>query len=126
MPKAYRYQRLEIRLTADERALAQTRASEAGLTVSELFRASTLKHRLPRRVSDIAFKTYWELGKIGVNLNQLAKAANTAIKLGQAPPADPGELERLEGLLQRIRQEILDVDTLAEEEGHLVKAQTLN
>nr|WP_265278302.1 MobC family plasmid mobilization relaxosome protein [Nostoc sp. KVJ3] len=48
---------------------------------------------LPKRLSKISLQTYWELGQIGNNLNQLVKATNTALKIGRTLPASP-ELKR--------------------------------
>ncbi len=78
-----RSHRIDIRLTLAEYEKAQLMADENNLTMSELFRAKTLKNRLPRRVTKVAGQTYWELGKIGNNLNQIAKAINTSVLMGE-------------------------------------------
>lgn len=114
MGKQQRCRTVIIRLTSSERELAEAKAVSAGLSLSELFRASTLKRRLPRKVTHIAADTYRELAKIGVNLNQLTKAANAAIKLGQTPPANPELLENLETLLKLVRRELVEIDVVAD------------
>lgn len=114
MGKQQRSKTVIIRLTACERELAEVKAAESGLSLSELFRASTLKRRLPRQVTHIAADTYRELAKIGINLNQLTKAANAAIKLGQTPPANPELLENLETLLKLVRRELVEIDVVAD------------
>ena len=65
---------------------------------------------LPKRLSKISLATYQELGRIGNNLNQLAKAANTAIKVGYSPPADPKLLAELLDLLHQCRRQLACVD----------------
>lgn len=90
--------------------MIHSRASQAGLSCSELFRRNALLRPLPKRTTKIAIQTYVELGKIGNNINQLTKAANTAILLGQKPHIDVGELEALGELLHQIRREITGCD----------------
>ena len=65
---------------------------------------------LPKRLSKISLATYQELGRIGNNLNQLTKAANTAIKVGYSPPADPKLLAELLELLHQCRRQLACVD----------------
>ncbi|MHC5721075.1 MAG: plasmid mobilization protein, partial [Nostoc sp.] len=48
-----RSHRIDIRLTLAEYEKAQLMADENNLTMSELFRAKTLKNRLPRRVTKV-------------------------------------------------------------------------
>ena len=112
MPKIQRHLKFQLRLTAAEKELATQKAQETGLSLSELFRTATLKRNLPQKVTEISAQTYWELGKIGVNLNQITYAINTAIKLGQSLPNSlqklTPELQQLEKLLHQIRREITD------------------
>ncbi|AFZ04598.1 relaxase/mobilization nuclease domain-containing protein [Calothrix sp. PCC 6303] len=76
---------MQIRVSEVEFEMIHSRASQAGLSCSELFRRNALLRPLPKRTTKIAVQTYVELGKIGNNINQLTKAANTAIALGQKP-----------------------------------------
>ncbi|NER27629.1 MAG: MobC family plasmid mobilization relaxosome protein [Symploca sp. SIO1C4] len=86
-------------------------AKSEGLTRSDLFRLKTIYRRLPRRTTTIAAQTYWQLARIGNNLNQLTRAVNSAIKLGwQSPPADPSLLEELKVLLKQVRRELVELD----------------
>nr|WP_238360524.1 plasmid mobilization relaxosome protein MobC [Iningainema tapete] len=80
------------------------------MPASELIRRLTLGKPLPRRLSKISLATYQELGRIGNNLNQLAKATNTAIKVGYSPPADPKLLKELLELLHECRRELTKVE----------------
>lgn len=114
MSKQQRSKRIIIRLTQKERELAEVKAQKTGLSLSELFRASTLKQQLPRKVTHIAVDTYRELAKISINLNQLTLAANAAIKLGQTPPANPKLLKNLEILLKQVRRELVEIDVIAD------------
>nr|WP_242048767.1 MULTISPECIES: plasmid mobilization relaxosome protein MobC [Nostocaceae] len=81
------------------------------MSASELMRRNGLLRPLPKRLSKISLKAYWELGQIGNNLNQLVKATNTAIKMGRTPPANPELLEELLEVLHQCRRDIAQVDT---------------
>ncbi len=102
---------MQIRVSEVEFEMIHSRASQAGLSCSELFRRNALLRPLPKRTTKIAVQTYVELGKIGNNINQLTKAANTAIALGQKPRIDIDKLEALRELLHQIRREITGCDS---------------
>ena len=101
-----------VRLSDLELDWLRIKATDAGMPASELIRRLTLGKPLPKRLSKISLATYQELGRIGNNLNQLTKAANTAIKVGYSPPADPKLLEELLDLLHQCRRQLAceDVD----------------
>ncbi len=108
-----------VRLSNIELDLLRLKSLDAGLSASELMRRNALMRPLPKRLSKISSQTYWELGQIGNNLNQLVKATNTAIKMGLTPPANPELLTELKQLLHQCRREIalvLDEDDDWEEE----------
>lgn len=65
---------------------------------------------LPKRLSKISLQTYWELGQIGNNLNQLVKATNTALLVGRTLPTDPELLRELLELLHQCRRDIASDD----------------
>jgi hypothetical protein len=73
-------------------------------------RRNALMRPLPKRLSKISLQTYWELGQIGNNLNQLVKATNTSIKMGRTPPANPELLRELLELLHQCRRDIASND----------------
>ena len=99
--------KFQLCLTPEEKNKLIEISDQKDLTVSELIRTATLKRKLPQKVTEVAHKTYWELGKIGVNINQIARAANTALLNGQELPAiDLEELNRLEQLIKQVRKEI--------------------
>ncbi|MBD2303260.1 plasmid mobilization protein [Nostoc sp. FACHB-190] len=100
-----------LRLSDIELDLLRLKSADAGMSASELMRRNGLLRPLPKRLSKISLKTYWELGQIGNNLNQLVKATNTAIKMGRTPPANPKLLEELLELLHQCRRDIAQVDT---------------
>ena len=99
-----------VRLSDLELDWLRIRAADAGMPASELIRRLTLGKPLPKRLSKISLATYQELGRIGNNLNQLTKAANTAIKVGYSPPADPKLLAELLDLLHQCRRELTKVE----------------
>jgi hypothetical protein len=102
---------MQIRVSEVELEMIHSRASQAGLSCSELFRRNALLRPLPKRTTKIAIQTYIELGKIGNNINQLTKAANTAIAYLQKPRIDIDKLEALGELLHQIRREITRCDS---------------
>ncbi|MBD2458269.1 plasmid mobilization relaxosome protein MobC [Nostoc sp. FACHB-87] len=100
-----------LRLSEIELDLLRLKSADAGMSASELMRRNGLLRPLPKRLSKVSLKAYWELGQIGNNLNQLVKATNTAIKMGRTPPANPELLEELLELLHQCRRDIAQVDT---------------
>lgn len=106
--------RIDIRLTPKEYEKAQQMASENNLTISELFRSKTLKNQLPRRVTKVASQTYWELGKIGNNLNQITKAINTSVLMGEPIVVNRTLLEQLRDMVKQVRREITEIDLISD------------
>ena len=83
--KRLRTTHITIRLTVDERAAIDAAAEDAGLTPGSYIRQLALSASAPRPVRkrpaehrDLA-RLLGELGKIGSNLNQIAKAANQGL-----------------------------------------------
>ena len=73
--KAYR---LIARLNADERKQVEFAAKSAGLKPYQFARVKILDGRFPKPLlSEIDLGVYVELKKIGVNINQLARVANS-------------------------------------------------
>lgn len=107
-----------VRLSDIELDLLRIKSLDAGMSASELMRRNALMRPLPKRLSKISLQTYWELGQIGNNLNQLVKATNTAILMGRTPPAKPELLRELLELLHQCRRDIAsdDVDDEDSEE----------
>ncbi len=107
-----------VRLSDIELEMIRMKSQDAGMSASELMRRNALMRPLPKRLSKISLQTYWELGQIGNNLNQLVKATNTALKIGRTPPANPELLRELLELLHQCRRDIAsdDVDDDSEDE----------
>lgn len=77
-----RDQTIRIRTTADEMAQIRKLATARGLSISEMLRRAALGVRMPIRGFDhthvvLLTRTLSELGRIGGNVNQLARLANT-------------------------------------------------
>lgn len=64
------------RLTAAELAFVQESAAAAGLSLADYVRRLVLGHRVSPRRDSAADKLLLELNRIGVNLNQIARAVN--------------------------------------------------
>ncbi|WP_225912719.1 plasmid mobilization protein [Nostoc flagelliforme] len=99
-----------MRLSDIELDLLRIKSLDAGMSASELMRRNALMRPLPKRLSKISLQTYWELGQIGNNLNQLVKATNTALKIGRTLPAKPELLRELLELLHQCRRDIASDD----------------
>lgn len=100
-----------LRLSDIELDLLRIKSVDASMSASELMRRNGLLRPLPKRLSKISLQTYWELGQIGNNLNQLVKATNTAILRGRTPPANPELLQELLEVLHQCRRDIAQADT---------------
>ena len=110
-----RRQRLvAVRLSEQEMSRLAEAARLADVTVAEYLRASGLRHPVGggRKIGDVARapaelrRLLGEVNKVGSNLNQIARAANLAAKLGQPTDTD-GLAEALAELAQvrgRVRQ----------------------
>ncbi len=87
-----RNRRVEVRLTSQEERTLQGQAAERGLTISDLLRMAALglKPRLQKATPYRAalIRGLAELGKIGSNVNQIARALNRSPQAGQRIPGD--------------------------------------
>lgn len=63
-----------VRLSATEKEVAVKRAKSEGVSLSTYLRKSILGERI---ISKTDIQTVFEIKKVGVNLNQLAKHINT-------------------------------------------------
>lgn len=72
--------RMELRILVDEKAQIEEKARKTGLSTSEYIRRCALGRRLPCYGDTSLLQEYSsQLGKIGSNLNQLARAVNQGI-----------------------------------------------
>ena len=114
MPKAssqslVRTKMLQARFSPIEYEMIRSKAEDTGLSLGELTRRCILLRPIPPpppRLGRVTLDTYLELSRIGNNINQLAKATNTAIKMQLPPPASPELLQELLELLRHCQQEI--------------------
>lgn len=90
-----------LRLTPGELAVLRGKAHAAGLPVSTYLRQVGLKKKIRARRGQVERDAIYQLSKIGNNLNQLARAANTA---GQVVAFD-----LLEAALAELREAIEDL-----------------
>lgn len=100
-PDERRGDQLNMRLTAAEHAELERRASAYGLTVAEFTRRAALGYRMPSHVAEQQGQALvaTALIRLGVNLNQLARAANA----GRLLPHSVAELtERINEELDRL------------------------
>lgn len=99
-----------LRLTQLEREHWEVMAEEVGLgnNLSKFVRHCVERRSLPAPIPEINQQTYWELGKIGVNLNQITHAINRAVKEGSDVAVDPRpEIEVIKTALSEIRLQLL-------------------
>jgi hypothetical protein len=105
--KRVRNRHITVRLSADERSAVDAAAERAGLTPGSYARQLLLGAPAPRQVrrppverKELA-RLLAELGKIGGNLNQLAKAANSGVVVYS------GEIDAAIDSLLEVRNAIL-------------------
>ncbi|MHC5747856.1 MAG: MobC family plasmid mobilization relaxosome protein [Nostoc sp.] len=114
MPKAssqslVRTKMLQVRFSPIEYEMIRSKAEDTSMSLAELTRRCILLRPIPApppRLGRVTVETYRELSRIGNNINQLAKATNTAIKMQLPPPASPELLQELLELLRHCQQEI--------------------
>ncbi|MBO3458483.1 MobC family plasmid mobilization relaxosome protein [Aetokthonos hydrillicola Thurmond2011] len=96
-----------VRFAADEYEQLKKKAYEARVSIGEFIRRAALRRRVvePPPPPQLNWKLYEELNAIGVNLNQIAKAANRAAKSGQDVNINVEQLQNLvESLYTSIRE----------------------
>ncbi|OYD98352.1 hypothetical protein CDG79_40235 [Nostoc sp. 'Peltigera membranacea cyanobiont' 232] len=89
--------------------MIRSKAEDTSMSLAELTRRCILLRPIPPpppRLGRVTLDTYLELSRIGNNINQLAKATNTAIKMQLPPPASLELLQELLELLRHCQQEI--------------------
>jgi Bacterial mobilisation protein (MobC) len=114
MPKAssqslVRTKMLQARFSPIEYEMIRSKALDTGLSLGELTRRCMLLRPIPApppRLGRVTVDTYLELSRIGNNINQLAKATNTAMKMQLPATASPELLQELLELLRYCQREI--------------------
>lgn len=88
-----------MRVTPAERMQAEEQALDLCLSLSDYGRQRILGHRIRSRRASVHDALLLELNRIGVNLNQIARAANS----GQRLPDDlPAAIEELRAAITKI------------------------
>jgi hypothetical protein len=103
--------RYELRLTPVEKESWSVKASSMGLDLSEYIRRCVERRQITTTIQpEVNRKTAVELGRIGVNLNQLQRAMNTSIASGQFIPNVDESLavvKEVEKAVKELQRELL-------------------
>ena len=100
-PRPRRTIRLSVRVTPAEREILEGRSEECGLSLSDYLRSTALGAMPRRRPGQLQAGYARHLARIGNNLNQLARVANTTGRI----PAQ----RQLEGTLAALRQVLTEL-----------------
>lgn len=99
--------RLELRLSDSDYNQIKARAEQVNLSMSDFIRRAALRRTMPRPLAAFDLKAYQALCKIdaqlriaGNNLNQIAKACNSAVALGEPVVVNTGLLESVQQLIR--------------------------
>jgi len=101
---------IHIRLTDSDYNQIKARAEQVNLSMSDFMRRAALRRAMPRLLAAFDLKTYQVLCKIdaqlrivGNNLNQIAKACNSAVILGEPVVVNLGLLKSVQQLIRENR-----------------------
>jgi hypothetical protein len=99
---------IHIRLTDSDYNQIKARAEQVNLSMSDFMRRAALRRTMPRPLAAFDLKAYQVLCKIdaqlriaGNNLNQMAKACNSAVILGEPVVVNTKLLESVQQLIQQ-------------------------
>ena len=99
--------RLELRLSDSDYNQIKARAEQVNLSMSDFMRRAALRRAMPRPLAAFDLKAYQVLCKIdaqlriaGNNLNQIAKACNSAVILGEPVVVNTGLLKSVQQLIR--------------------------
>jgi hypothetical protein len=99
--------RLELRLSDSDYNEIKARAEQVNLSMSDFMRRAALRRAMPRPLAAFDLKAYQVLCQInaqlktaGNNINQIAKACNSAVALGEPVVVNTGLLERVQQLIR--------------------------
>ena len=103
--------RLDTRVDDEEYNLIQTKATQAGITVSEFIRRAAINRQLPtfsfnKEIYQILIEIKTELNRIGTNINQIARACNTSIQLGEPVVVNINALEKAHNSFKKTTQKL--------------------
>ncbi|AFZ04520.1 plasmid mobilization protein [Calothrix sp. PCC 6303] len=111
-----------VRFAEDEYEQLKQKAYNARVSVTEFIRRAALRRQVvePPPPPQINWKLYEELNAIGVNLNQIAKAVNRAVKSGRGANVDAGRLQnlvdRLNAAIRETQMQLLECGVTDDEE----------
>ena len=98
---------IHIRLTDSDYSQIQTLANQGNLSMSDFMRRAALNRTMPRPLAAFDLKAYQVLCQInaqlriaGNNLNQITKACNSAVALGEPVVVNTGLLESVQQLIR--------------------------
>lgn len=104
--------KLTLRLSEDDLALLEVEAGRAGLSRTQ-WSVALIRYRLHRRLQRtppqalVLIEIHRELHRIGVNVNQIARALNTAVMEGQVLDLETAQLAvfaaEIRGLIADLR-----------------------
>jgi len=77
------------------------------MNLSSWVRCAALEQELPLPREEIDVNLYKELTRIGININQLARAANTAVHQGYCPTSTPEQWQELYDLIKHLTLEVI-------------------
>ncbi|MEG3925669.1 MULTISPECIES: plasmid mobilization protein [unclassified Microcoleus] len=99
--------RLELRLSDSDYNQIKARAEQVNLSMSDFMRRAALRRAMPRPLAAFDLKAYQVLCKIdtqlriaGNNLNQMAKACNSAVALGEPVVVNTGLLKSVQQVIR--------------------------
>jgi type II secretory pathway component PulF len=104
--KEKRETEIKIRLTAKEREEIRELAREEGLNVSEYIRKRALQRQAEEQAKlEMERQLVYELHRIGVNLNQMARGINILKKKGTLEGEDRKLLKSIEARVEKAIKE---------------------
>ncbi len=96
--------RQSLWLTPEEKERWSKKAAAAGLNMNEYIRCCVERRAIAPVPPEVNRVTAVELGRIGVNLNQLVRAMNTAIASGQEIPLVEEALCQVKALDEAVKK----------------------
>ncbi len=102
--------RQSLWLTPEEKERWSKKAAAAGLNMNEYIRRCVERRAIAPVPPEVNRVTAVELGRIGVNLNQLVRAMNTAMASGQEIPLIEEALRQIKAVdeaVKKIQSELL-------------------
>lgn len=103
----FREKATTVRLTQLEWSQLKREAKDLNLSFSDYARRILLERPLPRIHTQLSVDTYRELIRIGTNVNQLATAANRAVKMGTLPAVTQQQWLELYQLIKSLGLELI-------------------